>query len=88
MKTVILINAVASTGLFLTGLIRLMMRDPLSGTGYEGSALMVIVGLCTLFLIPLEICLPKSKNVARLDRQSASAGKQDSNVATREAVLR
>jgi hypothetical protein len=60
-RTVILINVVVSLALFLTGLIRLILRDPYTGVGYEWSAFLVILGLCTLFLVPLEICLIKSQ---------------------------
>lgn len=58
-KIIILTNAVASLALAGTGLFRLLVRDPFSGVGYEWSAFMVIAGLCTLFLIPLEICVIK-----------------------------
>ncbi len=58
-KMVILTNAVVSLGLASTGLTRLILKDPFSGMGYEWSAFMLIIGLVTLFLIPLEICIMK-----------------------------
>ncbi len=58
-KIIILTNAVVSLTLAGTGLVRLLLRDPFSGVGYEWSAFMVIAGLCTLFFIPLEICIIK-----------------------------
>ncbi len=58
-NAVILINVVISLALFITGLVRLILRDPVSGVGYEWSAFLVIIGLCTLFLVPLEICVMK-----------------------------
>ncbi len=63
-NAVILINVIISLALFITGLIRLILKDPYTGVGYEWSAFMVIIGLVTLFLIPLEICVLKSqKNI-------------------------
>ncbi len=58
-KMIILTNAVVSLGLAGTGLTRLLLRDPFSGMGYEWSAFMLIIGLVTLFLIPLEVCIIK-----------------------------
>lgn len=69
---VILANLVVSLSLFITGFVRLMLRDPVSGVGYEWSAAMVIVGLMTLFLIPLEICVMKTQGATR-QRQSRLA---------------
>ncbi|OGO35613.1 MAG: hypothetical protein A2147_04690 [Chloroflexi bacterium RBG_16_57_8] len=61
MKTaVILTNVVVSVSLAATGLTRMILRDPLLGRGYEWSTLMWILGLVSLFLIPLEICLIRS----------------------------
>ena len=57
---IIAINAVVSVSLAATGLYGMAMRDPLLGGGYEWSTLRWIIGLVTLFLIPLEICVIKS----------------------------
>ena len=62
---VILANLVVSLSLFITGFVRLILRDPVSGVGYEWSAAMVIFGLVTLFLIPLEICVMKTQGATR-----------------------
>ncbi len=58
-KIVILTNVVVSLALASAGLIRLFLRDPFSGVGYEWSAFMMIFGLVTIFFIPLEICVMK-----------------------------
>ena len=58
-KIVILTNVVVSLALATTGLVRLFLKDPVSGVGYEWSAFLMIFGLVTLFLIPLEICVMK-----------------------------
>lgn len=52
-------NAVVSLALASTGLAGMILRDPLLGGGYEWSTLRWIVGVVTLFLIPLEICVIK-----------------------------
>ena len=39
----------------------MVLRDVWLGTGYEWSTLLWIVGLVGFFLIPLEICLMKSR---------------------------
>ncbi len=58
---IILTNAVLSTALAGTGLAGMILRDPLLGGGYEWSTLLWIIGLVTLFFIPLEVCLIKSR---------------------------
>ena len=57
---IIVINAVVSVTLASFGLAGMILRDPLLGSGYEWSTLMWIIGLVTLFFIPLEICVIKS----------------------------
>ncbi len=56
---IILTNAVVSVTLASIGLAGMIMRDPLLGGGYEWSTLLWIIGLVTLFFIPLEMCLIK-----------------------------
>ena len=56
-KAVIVLNLIASLSLASTGLTRMILRDPLLGHGYEWSTAMWILGLVSLFFIPLEICL-------------------------------
>ncbi len=60
-KLIIITNAVVSTALAGIGLAGMILRDPLLGGGYEWSTLLWIVGLVTLFFIPLEICLIRSQ---------------------------
>ncbi len=60
-KVVILANAVASVILASIGFAGMALRDPLLGTGYEWSTLLWIIGLVTLFFIPLEVCLIKPR---------------------------
>lgn len=62
MKTaIILTNAVVSLTLAVSGLTGMILRDPFLGGGYEWSTLWWIVGLVTLFFIPLELCVIKSQ---------------------------
>ena len=56
-NAIILANLLASLSLAATGLVRMILRDPLLGRGYEWSTAMWIAGLVSLFFIPLEICL-------------------------------
>ncbi len=58
---IILTNALVSVALAGIGLAGMILSDPLSGSGYEWSTLLWIIGLVTLFLIPLEVCLIKSR---------------------------
>lgn len=58
---IILTNVLVSVTLAGLGLAGMILRDPLLGTGYEWSTLLWIVGLVTLFFIPLEVCLIKSR---------------------------
>lgn len=58
---IIITNALASVTVAGIGLAGMVQRDPVAGGGYEGSTLLWIGGLVTLFLIPLEICLIKSR---------------------------
>ena len=60
-RLVIAGTAVVSLGLTGTGLAGMVLRDVWLGTGYEWSTLLWIVGLVGFFLIPLEICLMKSR---------------------------
>lgn len=60
-NAIIFITAVVGLGLAGTGLVRMFLRDPFLGVGYEWSAFMWITGLVILFLIPLEICVIKSQ---------------------------
>ena len=60
-RLVIVGNAVVSLGLTGTGLAGMVLRDVWLGTGYEWATLLWIVGLVSFFLIPLEICLVKSR---------------------------
>ncbi len=59
MLLIILANAVVSVTLASIGLAGMIMRDPLLGGGYEWSTLLWIIGLVTLFFIPLEVCVIK-----------------------------
>ena len=56
---IIMTNAVVSVTLASIGLAGMILRDPLFGGGYEWSTLLWIIGLVTLFFIPLEVCLVK-----------------------------
>ncbi len=56
---IILTNAVVSVTLAGIGLAGMVLRDPLLGGGYEWSTLLWIIGLVTLFFIPLEVCVIK-----------------------------
>ena len=56
---IISINAVVSVTLASIGLAGMVLRDPLLGGGYEWSTLLWIIGLVTLFFIPLEMCVIK-----------------------------
>lgn len=56
---IIMTNAVVSVTLASIGLAGMIMRDPLLGGGYEWSTLLWIIGLVTLFFIPLEVCVIK-----------------------------
>ncbi len=58
---IILANAVVSLTLAGVGFVGMALRDPILGGGYEWSTLLWITGLVTLFLIPLEICVIKSR---------------------------
>ncbi len=58
-KILISANAVISVGLAGVGLAGMILRDPLLGGGYEWSTLLWIIGLVTLFFIPLEVCVIK-----------------------------
>ncbi len=58
---IILTNALVSVALAGIGLAGMILSDPLSGSGYEWSTLLWIVGLVTLFFIPLEVCLIRSR---------------------------
>jgi len=56
---IIMTNAVVSVTLASIGLAGMVLRDPLLGGGYEWSTLLWIIGLVTLFFIPLEMCVIK-----------------------------
>ena len=56
-KAIIILNVIGSLSLASTGLVRMILRDPLLGRGYEWSTAMWIAGLVSFFFIPLEICL-------------------------------
>ena len=58
---IILVNVLVSLSLAGTGLTRMILRNPLLGSGYEFSTLMWIGGVVSFFLIPLEICIIKPR---------------------------
>ncbi len=58
---IVLTNAIVSVTLTGLGLAGMVLRDPLLGGGYEWATLLWIVGLVTLFFVPLEICVIKSR---------------------------
>ena len=58
---IILANVIVSLSLAGIGMTRMIMRDPLLGSGYEFSTLMWISGVVSFFLIPLEICIIKPR---------------------------
>ncbi len=60
-RAIIAANVIVSLSLAATGLTRMILRDPLLGTGYEWSTLIWISGVVSLFFIPLEICLIKTQ---------------------------
>ena len=60
-KLIIATNAVLSLAMAGAGLTGMILRDPLAGGGYEFATLLWITGLITFFLIPLEICVIKTR---------------------------
>ncbi len=58
---VIVANAVVSVGLVSWGLTGMILTNPGLGIEYQWSALSWILGLITLWFIPLEICLIKTR---------------------------
>ena len=63
-KIVVSANAVVSLAMTGTGLAGMVLRDPLLGSGYEWSSVLWIAGMVTFFLIPLEVCVMKSRKRA------------------------
>ncbi len=72
---VILANAVVSCTLAGIGLAGMILRDPLSGSGYEFATLLWIAGLVTIFLIPLEVCVIRTRKSDSATRVSGWWGK-------------
>ncbi len=61
-RFIIITNIIISLSLAVTGMTRMIMRDPLLGRGYEWSTAIWILGVISLFLVPLEICVIKPRN--------------------------
>lgn len=59
-KVIIWANLAVSLTLASTGMAGMVLRDPWFGAGYEWSTALWIVGMITLWLIPLEVCVIKS----------------------------